>query len=425
MITVSEFFLPNGLKVKYLHAPDDPTFNIVMNVGIGARDETSGSRGICHLLEHAMYKGSSKFPDSIALSREMGKYGGSANGETNYEYHQFDFTGDADELLSALELFADFFFTPQFNDLEKEKEVVLEELYGFYDSIDDDIAFAGIRTLFPEQKISREICGTEETVRSFTKKDLEAWRARYYSPEHCILTITGKHFPEQVFQKAALFGGKWNYLRNEVKREDLLARRGIPRPRKKEINLLHSPDDQFAGSLNFALLNPTPEEYIDLGLLSDLLDDDDVCSRLQANIREEGLVYDISVGFDCLSDVLVTSITWEVSEEKLVTVCEKLTKELLVLTKDGISAQDFEYYRQRRLFKNKVACQHLEDRLEHELVAERIPYFLSIEAESEEIKKRTPADLSRTLQKCIIGPTAWTIRGEKASRFRRRLEKIA
>lgn len=423
MITLHETRLQNGLKILYYHAPDDPTFKIIMNVGVGARDETSNFRGICHFLEHAMFKGSGRFPDSISLSREMGKFGGCANGETNYEHHQFDFDGDADHLFPALDLFADFFFTPQFSDLDKEKEVVLEELYGY--TAEEDAAFEGIRSLFPGQRIVREICGTEETVKSFTKEDLKTWRARYYSPENCVLAVSGKHLPAEVFQKLKIFGGTWDYLRNPVSRKDLLSRRGTPKPKKREINLLHSPDDQFSGALTFAILHPTSQDQVSLALLSDILDDDDVCSRLQACIREEGLVYDIQVNFDCLSDVMAINILWDVSEEKLIPVCQTLAKELLSLTKGEISTQDFDYYRQRRLFKNKVANHRLEDRLEHDLTVERIPYLVPIEEESKRLQTLTPDSVAKVLQKTIVGPTAWTILGDRPKRFRKKIERIA
>lgn len=416
--------LPNGLKVKYFQT-SQPSFNLWMNIGVGGRDETPEYMGICHLLEHAMFKGSGKYQTSFELSRQFGKFGGEANGETDVESHQFEFTGDADRLLDFLPVFEDFFFSPQFSDLEKEKQVVLEESFTFVDADGhyEELTLEGIKSLFPRQTLANPLCGNEDTILNFQKADLVYWRSKHYTPENCLLLISSNQpFPIVLAALHKRMGQTWEYLDDPLPREKLIKQRGKLVPEKKTVNLLHSPEDQFSGSVVFALMKPTTQDYIHLAMLGEILDDD-FSSKLQAKIREEGLVYDISLGFEPYSDTIVANIEWEVSEDKLMQVCKAIATELVGLAKGNISQQEFDYYRDRRLFKNKVCASNLETLLEHEIERSRLSYVVPIEDESKQIKTLTVEGVSHTMRRLLASPTSWSLRGNRAKRFKHRISE--
>jgi predicted Zn-dependent peptidase len=205
--TVSK--LANGLRVASHHMPHVETTSIGIWVGAGARHETEAQQGLSHLLEHMAFKGT-KRRSARAIAEEIEQVGGEINAATSIEqtaYYARILRGDEG---LALDIFADILMNSTFDagELEREREVILQEIAATQDS-PEEIAYDLIQeAAFPGQAVGRPILGTPESVTAATADDLREFLAARYRPGQMVVAAAGAIRHEDLVRHAeAQFGG--------------------------------------------------------------------------------------------------------------------------------------------------------------------------------------------------------------------------
>jgi predicted Zn-dependent peptidase len=201
--------LANGLTVVTHTMPHLETTSLGIWVGVGSRHEAPAENGISHFLEHMSFKGTAS-RTAQAIAEEIEAVGGELNAATGLEttaYFARVLKGDEGV---ALELLADILLNSRFapDELEREREVILQEIAGVRD-IPEDIAFEMVNeAAYPEQALGRTILGPAENVRRFSPADLSTFLKRHYRPQQMVLSAAGAigHAP-LVRHAEALFGG--------------------------------------------------------------------------------------------------------------------------------------------------------------------------------------------------------------------------
>ncbi len=201
--------LSNGLRVVSHHMPHLETISLGVWVAVGARHESEQQHGISHLLEHMAFKGTAR-RSARAIAEEIEQVGGELNAATSLEstaYYARVLKGDEGV---ALDILADILQNSEFSEseLEREREVVLQEIAGIQDS-PDEIAFDMVQdAAYPEQSVGRPIIGTRDSVKSFSAADLRAFRdARYLAPRMVISAAGAIDHGALVRHAEAQFGG--------------------------------------------------------------------------------------------------------------------------------------------------------------------------------------------------------------------------
>lgn len=201
--------LDNGLRIVTQTMPHLETTSLGMWVGVGARHERPQQHGLSHLLEHMAFKGTAT-RTTRDIAEEIEAVGGELNAATGLEttaYFARILKGD--EPL-ALELIADILLNSAFaaDELEKEREVILQEIAGTLDS-PDDIVFDLIQdAAYPAQAAGRTILGTPASVKSISAGDLKGFLATHYRPGNMVLAAAGAVNHAAIVRHArALFGG--------------------------------------------------------------------------------------------------------------------------------------------------------------------------------------------------------------------------
>lgn len=200
--------LPNGLRVVTHVMEQLETTSLGLWVGVGARQEKESEHGLAHLLEHMAFKGTGS-RSAQAIAEEIEAVGGELNAATGLEqtsYFARVLKGDEGV---ALEILADILQNSAFaiDDLEREREVILQEIASTQDS-PDDLAYDLLHeAAFPGQSIGRTILGTPDSVRAIMPGDLRSYLARHYRPQNMVLAAAGAVVPETFLRHAeALFG---------------------------------------------------------------------------------------------------------------------------------------------------------------------------------------------------------------------------
>src|SRR5258708_31286117 len=120
--------LPNGLRVVTVETPYLHTATLCLYVRAGSRYETPESNGLSHFVEHMLFRGSSQFPDSLALNRAIEELGGTLYAETGRDYSLYQIPLRAQDIPRRLEILGALSITPAFRDINLSRQIILEEV---------------------------------------------------------------------------------------------------------------------------------------------------------------------------------------------------------------------------------------------------------------------------------------------------------
>ena len=183
--------LKNGLKVIHQQV-DGKAAWCGLIIGVGSRDERPGEEGIAHFIEHVIFKGTEKRKAFHILSR-IEDVGGELNAYTTKEDTCIYASFLARDYERALELFADIVFHSVFpeKEIEKEKEVVIDEINSYKDSPGELIFDDFEELIYPDYPIGRNILGSEKAVKGLRRDDIIDFVKRNYRPGRMVISSVG------------------------------------------------------------------------------------------------------------------------------------------------------------------------------------------------------------------------------------------
>jgi predicted Zn-dependent peptidase len=181
--------LPNGLRVASRHMPSVETAAVGLYADTGSRYEPARLNGIAHLFEHMVFKGAGG-RSAREISEAIEDVGGDLNASTDRDGTNFMASVMAEHIPLGVELISDMILRPHFTsaELEREKDVVLQELGEARDIIFDDLQSAA----FADQPLGRSVLGEEESIESISVEDLHDWRRSQYRTGSLSLVAAGK-----------------------------------------------------------------------------------------------------------------------------------------------------------------------------------------------------------------------------------------
>ena len=183
--------LPNGIKIILSHTPSRVTYSGVY-INVGSRDERGAEEGTAHFIEHSLFKGTEHRKAYHILNRIDG-VGGELNAFTTKEETCVYASSLSEHLERCLELFADILFHSTFplNEIEKEKDVVLEEINSYNDTPSELIYDQYEELAYEHHPLAHNILGTKRNVKRFTPEGLRTFMRSHYTPERMVITVSG------------------------------------------------------------------------------------------------------------------------------------------------------------------------------------------------------------------------------------------
>lgn len=198
--------LDNGLTVTSERLPHLRSAAVGVWVRTGSANETAEQAGICHFIEHLLFKGT-ETRSARDLVEAIESQGGQLNAFTSRDYTcVYAKTLDV-HVETAIDVLADLIKHSRFPDLEKERSVVLEEIASIEDVPEDAVHERLALRVWPNHALGRPVSGTLETVSALTLDDLREYYHRWYQPQHLCVSIAGNFDEESVTaQIDRLFG---------------------------------------------------------------------------------------------------------------------------------------------------------------------------------------------------------------------------
>jgi predicted Zn-dependent peptidase len=185
--------LPNGLRVASRQMPGLETAAVGLYAEAGARHEPARLNGIAHLFEHMVFKGAGG-RSAREISETIEDVGGELNAATDRDGTSFSASVMAEHVPLGVEMIADLVQRPLFAaaDLEREKEVVLQELGEARDTPSDIIFDDLWSAAFDDQPLGRSVLGDEDSIEAVGLDDLHEWRRARYRAGSLALVAAGK-----------------------------------------------------------------------------------------------------------------------------------------------------------------------------------------------------------------------------------------
>lgn len=291
--SITRTVLPGGLRVVTEAMPGVRSASVGVWVPVGSRDESPSLAGTSHFLEHLLFKGTAS-RSALDIANAMDNVGGEFNAFTEKEHTCFYATVLDRDLPLAVDIVADVVLhaTLTAQDIDIERGVVLEEISMRDDDPGDLVHDEFCTALFGDVPLGRPILGTEDSIRSLSRRQVNGYYRRQYTPDAMVVSVAGN------VEHAAVV----RLVRRAF--DDSLDRRRTSRPPRPASTPTSGtpvqavavvPDDTEQANLVLGchgMSRHDPRRYA-LGVLSSALGGG-MSSRLFQRVREErGLAYSV------------------------------------------------------------------------------------------------------------------------------------
>jgi predicted Zn-dependent peptidase len=296
------YTLDNGIRLVHHKIP-----GLVAHCGLiintGSRDETVPEHGIAHFIEHMLFKGTKKRKAYHILSR-LEDVGGELNAYTTKEETAIHASFLKEDYERAIELISDITFNSVFpeKEIEKEKDVVIEEINSYLDSPSELIFDDFEELIFSDQPIGRNILGTPESVKSFSKKKINDFISNNYNSRQMVFCSVGNISDEKILK---LFKTHFANIvtDNNIERDN---KTWIYKPASVTKRMDTYQNHCILGNLAYNLKD---NRRMGMFLLNNILGGQGLNSRLNLSLREKnGLAYNVESSYNPYVDTGIFSI---------------------------------------------------------------------------------------------------------------------
>lgn len=294
---IEEGSLNNGIRVIHTQNTFSKVGHIGVFINVGSRDESDGEMGIAHFLEHVIFKGTNKRKAFHILSR-LDSVGGELNAFTTKEDTCVYASFPEEYLSRSIELLADVVFNSNFpkQELEKEKEVVIDEINSYKDSPSDLIFDEFDQLLFADHTLGNDILGSIKSVKSITKSNVVDFVKKHYQPENIVISSVGNYNLNKLLKILNKAFSLVGYKYETVKRIAPVFKPVLDKEVIKDVYQSHT----MIGGKGYG---SDSDHKTGLLLLNNLLGGPAMNSRLNLNIREKyGVTYMLESNCSIYSD---------------------------------------------------------------------------------------------------------------------------
>lgn len=313
----------HGLRVIHAGINSEVSY-LGFAIDVGSRNEREDEHGMAHFVEHCLFKGTKKRKFWHILNR-MEHVGGELNAYTSKEETLIYSVFLEKDLERAFELLSDLVVNSQFpeSELQKEKEVILDEINSYEDTPSELIFDEFENMLFENHPLGHNILGTKDLLSLFSQKNVFDFFQRYYQLHNIVLFYLGKTDPKKLIRYAEKYIPKRELTSNLNDVKALPVNRQQKHVQvKKETHQAHV----IIGNYAYSLHHP---KRTGLNLLNNMLGGPGMNSRLNVSLRERsGLVYSVESSITSFTDSGIFMVYFG-TEQKNVNTCLRLIQKEL------------------------------------------------------------------------------------------------
>lgn len=346
--------LPNNVRAIVAPLKDTKTITVLVLFGVGSRYEQEKINGISHFIEHMMFKGTKKRPNTLAISKELDGVGAEYNAYTTKEVTGYWIKANAEKAELALDMVSDMLYHSKFDatEIEREKKVICEELHMYKDNPIMYVDTLLEKIMYEPSPLGWDIGGEDPIILSLTRADMVAFRDRHYHGQNLVVGVSGNIDEKRGFElMKKYFGASW-----EKTSEQNVYLPYMRVPKKKPTVLVHYKDtEQVQIDMGFHGYAATDDRTHAASLLATILGGT-MSSRLFISIREKhGLCYSIRASHHAFLDTGVFSVQAGLDKTRIEQALGLIVKELEKAAEKGVTAVELK--RAKDYMKGKMALQ--------------------------------------------------------------------
>ena len=182
--------LDTGERVISERVPSVRSVAIGFWIGAGSRDETDAKAGVSHFIEHLLFKGSQHFT-AQEIAEIFDGLGGELNAATSREHTMVYARVPDAHVQTALNVMTDMVFAPAFDDLDSEREVVLEEIAMYEDTPGELVHDLFSEAVFGRHALGRPVIGTADVISTVTRRVIASWHRQMYAGGNVVIAAAG------------------------------------------------------------------------------------------------------------------------------------------------------------------------------------------------------------------------------------------
>jgi len=392
---VHSYTLPNDIRVFTKKIPYLFSVNLGIWVPVGSASEPEGKEGLAHFLEHLFFKGT-KTRTTRDIMEAIECKGGQINAFTTQEYTCFYIKTLTEHLSLAIEILSDILKNSTFKEIDKERNVILEEISLLEDTPEDIILDLFHQFVWQKHPLSRPILGTARSIKHLTQHDITSFYKKIYSAQNIIITAVGN------FNEEELLHNFQHWFHDFPKKN--IKKRIDPNPIFHAGVKHHSRDiSQIHFCLGYPAPSMTDKERFICELASNILGGGST-SRLFYRVREqEGLAYNIFSFHDLFRHAGTFGVYAGVAPENFKAVVQIILDEIKKLKEIPISETELDLYRQELKGELLMAHEHAETHMTR--IGKSIIYhnrILSIQKILSALDQITPAQICQFFRKYCL-----------------------
>ena len=313
--------LDNGLRVVYAPSPTNTVY-LGLALDAGTRDETDGESGMAHFAEHLSFKGTDR-RTSRQIITYMESVGGDLNAFTGKEETVYYCTCQKEHFSRAMDLLFDVVFHSKYpqEEMDKEVEVVIDEIESYNDSPSELIYDDFEAMLFQGHPLGRSILGNAERLRAYKTEDMQSYTSRLYVPSNAVLFVYGNVSEKEIMKQIrkedppqpSLQGGRAsiNRLSGHIGSTSYSPpyREGLGVGPVSGSHIIRKDTHQAHIMMGARAFGGTHPKHLALFLANNILGGPGLSSRLNLALREKrGLVYTVESTLTTYTDTGVWAI---------------------------------------------------------------------------------------------------------------------
>lgn len=409
---IEQFTLPNGLRVLCEQLPHLRSVSMGVWVKAGSILEREHENGLSHLIEHMAFKGTGR-RSAKQIAQEMDAVGGYLNAATSKLCTCYYAKVIDENLPLAADILSDIVRFPAIDpkELDKERNVVLEEI-SMTDDSPEDVAYDLIASaMFGKQPLGQTILGPRELIASYTREDILAFRARHYSPMNTCVAIAGNFDLNQVKDLMAQRFGDWTGGAGEIFPVNAVNQRPQTLTADKDTEQAHICLGYRGKPLGDADAYP-------MAVFNSILGGG-MSSRLFQRIREESAmaysVYSAPSAYPHCGDFTIYAA---VSPRNVKAVLAQIDEETSLLVREGAMQEEFDMAKAQLkggfILGQESAYNRMNSMGSNMALMNRV---ITTDETIRRIEAVTPEDVRRVAAETLGGPRSQAFVGKKIAKY--------
>ncbi|MFH0853102.1 MAG: pitrilysin family protein [bacterium] len=282
--------LPTGLRVLTVPLHDTKAVTVLVLTKVGSRYESKRINGISHFVEHLMFKGTKKRPNSLAISKLLDGVGAEYNAFTSKDHTGYYVKINSEHLDLALDVVSDMLNNSKFDpkEIDRERGVIIEEINMYEDNPLMYLEDIFEQTLYSGSTLGRLIAGPRINIKNISRQNILDFVKTHYIPSNMLVAVSGR-FDETKIKKQI----KSYFSQTSAKRTPSRFKKFSYQGSKPKIGLEYKDTEQAQIGLGFPAVSYFSNQLSAFVILSTILGGN-MSSRLFIQIRERrGLAYAI------------------------------------------------------------------------------------------------------------------------------------